>query len=171
MSDSPRRFKWEDIGDIVKGRPTLGGGMNVVAYRMVHYSLRHVLEKSYGKDATAHILAEAGRLAGLEFCGQMLDVRLPPGDFFRLLKKRMEELGIGILQVELADFENGIFVLTISEDLDCSGVPATGETICNYDEGFIMGVLEKYAGRQFIVQETDCWSTGAWICRFRVVAI
>lgn len=171
MGDSLQSFEWADIGDIEKGRPTLGTQMHVAVYRMFQYSLRNVLEKSYGKDAIKHILVEAGRIAGREFCTHMLDTNLPPNDFFDLLKEKMEKLGIGILQVVHADFENRIFILTVSEDLDCSGIPVTGEAVCNYDEGLIMGILEVYTGKQFIVKETDCWSTGHWTCRFHVVAI
>ena len=38
-------------------------------------------------------------------------------------------------------------VLTISEDADCSGLPAIGETVCNYDEGFLAGLLTAYTGK------------------------
>ncbi len=171
MEDSLRSFKWADIGDIARGRPTLGMEMHVAAYRMFHYSLRNVLEENYGKDAIRHILVEAGRISGIEFCKHMLDVELPLDNFFKVLKEKMAELGMGILQIEHADFENMIFILTVSEDLDCSGLPASGEAICNYDEGLIMGILEMYTNRQFVVRETDCWSTGDWTCRFHVVAI
>lgn len=171
MSDTFRSFEWKDIGDIELGRPAMGEKMHVAVYRMFHYSLRSILEKNYGREAARHILVEAGRTAGREFCRHALELSLPPEDFFHLLKQKMTELGIGLLAVEHADFENMIFILTVSEDLDCSGVPATGETICNYDEGLIMGILEIYTGRQFIVRETNCWSTGDWTCRFHVVAI
>ncbi|EHQ87258.1 V4R domain-containing protein [Desulfosporosinus youngiae] len=171
MKSPFRSFKWKDIGDIERGRPAMGEKMHVAVYRMFHYSLRGVLEKSYGKEAVKHILVEAGRAAGKEFCRHELNPKLPPQDFFHLLKQKMAVLGIGLLEVEHADFENMIFILTVSEDLDCSGLPETGETVCNYDEGLIMGILEQYTGKQFIVRETDCWSTGDWTCRFHVVAI
>ena len=58
------------------------------------------------------------------------------------------------------------FTLTVSEDLDCSGLPVTGETVCVYDEGFIAGILEAYTNRPFEVREIDCWSTGDRTCRF-----
>lgn len=171
MSDTARSFEWTDIGDITKGRPTLGAETSVAAYRMFQYSLRNVLEKSYGKDAIKHILTEAGRLSGIEFCKHLLDIHLPSDDFFNLLKEKMRDLGMGILQVVHADFENMIFILTISEDLDCSGTVVTGEAVCNYDEGFITGILQMYTGKQFMVRETDCWSTGSWTCRFNVIAV
>lgn len=171
MNDTFRSFEWKNIGDIERGRPTLGEKMHVAAYRMFLYALRSILEKSYGKAAVKHNLVEAGRVAGGKFCEHALDLNLSPVEFFRLLKEKMAELGIGILEVEHADFENMIFILTVSEDLDCSGVPVTGEAICNYDEGLITGIMEIYTGRQFIVRETNCWSAGDWTCRFHVVAI
>lgn len=171
MDDSIPGFEWKDIGDIAIGRPTLGMKMHVAVYRMFQYSLRSVLKQNYGKNAMAHIFVEAGRIAGIEFCKHMSDTNLPPDDFFYLLKQKMEELGIGILSIEHADFDNMIFILTVSEDLDCSGLPDTRETVCHFDEGLIAGILEVYTGKQFMVKETDCWSTGDWTCRFNVVAI
>ena len=60
------------------------------------------------------------------------------------------------------------FTLTVSEDLDCSGLPIYGETVCNYDEGFIAGIFYVYTGKEFNVKEIDCWSTGDRTCRFTV---
>ncbi len=171
MSDSLKNFAWADIGDIAKGRSTLGMVMNVVVYRMFQHSLRKVLEKNYGHEAVKRHLVEAGQLAGLEFCRHTLDMHLPPDSFFNSLIQKMKELGFGILQVEYADFKNMIFILTVSEDLDCSGLPVTGATVCHYEEGLMMGILEMYTGRQLLVKEVDCWSTGAYTCRFNVVAL
>lgn len=48
------------------------------------------------------------------------------------------------------------FTVTVSEDLDCSGLPITGTTVCDYDEGFLSGILEVYTGKPFQVKEIDC---------------
>ena len=84
------------------------------------------------------------------------------------LEQTMRNLGIGILRVESADVERGAFVITVAEDLDCSGIPVCSEEICIYDEGFIAGLLLAYTGRDFNVKEVDCWGSGGRICRFRV---
>jgi hypothetical protein len=70
------------------------------------------------------------------------------------------------LRVEKADLEQGVFVLTVSEDLDCSGLPELDYEICVYDEGFIAGVMESFTGESFKVKEIDCWCTGDRTCRF-----
>jgi predicted hydrocarbon binding protein len=75
-------------------------------------------------------------------------------------------MGIGILRIEKADMDKGSLVLTISEDLDCSGLPDLGYETCTYDEGFIAGLFESFTGRAFKVKEIDCWSTGDRTCRF-----
>lgn len=62
-------------------------------------------------------------------------------------------------------------VLTVSEDLDCSGLPVFGETVCDYDEGFIAGIFEEYAGKKITAKEVDCWATGDRTCRFEVKPI
>jgi predicted hydrocarbon binding protein len=61
--------------------------------------------------------------------------------------------------------------LTVAEDLDCSGLPCTNEVVCQYDEGFIAGVLEAYTGQAFNAKEIDCWASGDRVCRFDVRAI
>jgi hypothetical protein len=60
------------------------------------------------------------------------------------LQNTLVALHIGILRIEAADFENLRFTLTVSEDLDCSGLPLHGQTVCDYDEGFIAGILQTY---------------------------
>ena len=85
---------------------------------------------------------------------------------FADVQRTMKEFGIGIFRVESADFEKGSFVITVSEDLDCSGIPVCSEEICTYDEGFIAGLLLAYSGKDFTVKEVDCWGTGHRICRF-----
>jgi predicted hydrocarbon binding protein len=56
--------------------------------------------------------------------------------------------------------------MSISEDLDCSGLPELDYEICVYDEGFIAGLLESFTGERFSVKEVDCWCTGDRTCRF-----
>jgi uncharacterized protein len=77
-------------------------------------------------------------------------------------------LSIGILRVENADTENMHFTLTVAEDLDCSGLPFTDEVVCQYDEGFISGIMEGYTGKPFVSKEIDCWASGERVCRFDV---
>ena len=96
----------------------------------------------------------------------MLDLDQPLNEFVAHLREVLEKAKIGILRIEKFDVETGAAVLTVSEDLDCSGLPVTGETVCNYDEGFLAGVLEMYTKNQYIVTEIDCWATGSRVCRF-----
>ena len=56
--------------------------------------------------------------------------------------------------------------ITISEDLDCSGLPELDYEVCKYDEGFIAALLESFTGKSFQVKEIDCWCTGDRTCRF-----
>ena len=72
----------------------------------------------------------------------------------------------------LWDVEAGAFVLTVSEDLDCSGLPELDFEICTFDEGFLAGVLQSFfTGRSFKVKEVDCWCTGDRTCRFTATSI
>jgi hypothetical protein len=97
-----------------------------------------------------------------KFCSGINDLN----EFVASLQKLLRELGIGILRVEKADLANGSFVITVSEDLDCSGLPELDYEICVYDEGFIAGLMESFTGKKFKVKEVDCWCTGDRTCRF-----
>jgi hypothetical protein len=56
----------------------------------------------------------------------------------------------------------------VAEDLDCSGLPVSGDTVCEFDEGFIAGIFREYAGEEFSAREVDCWASGERVCRFEV---
>ena len=162
------RFQWEDLGDIELGRPNLGLQLPVLVYRLAQYTLREAIAQRYSDGAAGDILREAGWIAGREFCLNILNRSQPLTAFIAQLQTQLRELSIGVLRVERADPESLAFLLTVSEDLDCSGLPITGTTVCDYDEGFIAGLLYAYTGLSFSVKEIDCWATGDRTCRFDV---
>jgi predicted hydrocarbon binding protein len=161
-------FSWDQLGDIDEGRPNLGRMTTVAVYRLMQYTMRAVLEKEYGDPKTRALLVQAGRLAGTEFCHNVLDASLPLNKFMAQLHDALLDLSVGVLKVEKSDVENLDFLVTVSEDLDCSGLPIQGVTVCDYDEGFIEGIFSVYTGKSFDVKEIDCWSTGERTCRFTI---
>jgi uncharacterized protein len=162
------KFSWKDLGDIQQGRPNIGLQLPVVVYRLAQYTLREAIAQHYGDEAASQLLREAGWIAGREFCKNVLDVRLEFAAFVDQLQRALKEQLVGILRVEKADLANLKFTLTVSEDLDCSGLPVTGQSVCDYDEGFIAGILYAYTGKHFDAVEVDCWATGDRTCRFEV---
>ncbi|MGC8602624.1 MAG: V4R domain-containing protein [Desulfomonilaceae bacterium] len=160
------KFQWKDLGNIEVGRPNLGPTTMVSVYRLMQYTLRDVLISKYGVESANKLLSEAGKLAGTEFCKNLLDLTANFEAFVAQLQETLKSLNIGVLRIEKADLSKMDFVLTVSEDLDCSGLPLTGETVCDYDEGFIAGILNTYTGKDFVVKEIDCWATGDRTCRF-----
>ena len=82
------------------------------------------------------------------------------------MQELLKELKIGILRIEKENLQDGELIVTVSEDLDCSGLPELDYEVCKYDEGFLAGLLESYADKQFEVKEIDCWCTGDRTCRF-----
>ncbi|MEG0276363.1 MAG: V4R domain-containing protein [Coprobacillus sp.] len=166
FKEEEERFSWDDIGDIKEGRQNLGEQMPVAVFRLFQYSIKQVLADKYGKDETIRIFRESGELAGREFALNNLQLSLEWNEFTAHLQQVLETMKIGILRVEKFDFETGHAVLTIGEDIDCSGLPVTGETVCNYDEGFLAGILKEYTKQEYVVTEVDCWATGSRVCRF-----
>ncbi len=168
MHDRPYRFSWDFIGDIDTGRPNLGNTTRIEAYRLFQYTLRDVLEETYGTEAADRLLYRAGQLAGEKFCEKFVGKHDDTNSFLDRVQQTLLDLNIGILRVESADPESGHFQLTVAEDLDCSGLPDTGHAVCTYDEGFIAGLFSFHTGAEFDVKEVDCWCTGDRTCRFDI---
>ena len=164
--ETHNEFKWENLGDIKEGRGDLGEDMPVVVYRLMQYTMLDVLSKAYGVEKANEYFRDAGFLAGLEFARNTLDLTVDFDTFIASLQQAMQSLKIGILRLEAIDAETGSMVLTVGQDLDCSGLPITNENVCIYDEGFIAGILEAYTGKKYAVREVDCWASGDRVCRF-----
>ncbi len=167
----PLFFCWENLGDLEIGRPHLGGLAPVLVYRLMQYALKAVLTQKLGAAATKEIFIQAGRLAGAEFCRNVLDTHLPLDRFFLELGRKLQDWKIGILTIEDIEPNTLEMTLTVAEDLDCSGLDVSDQTLCDYDEGFLAGVLAAYTGREFAVEEISCWATGDRVCRFKVTIV
>lgn len=148
-------------------RGNLGGELPVMVYRMLEYSLKEELINRFGKETQIDIFRNAGKMAGEYFATHFLNMNQPLDQFVGELQMKMQELKIGVLRVEDVDETSGKIILTVAEDADCSGLPILGETVCNYDEGFISGILSLYSGKPYQAIEVDCWATGDRVCRFR----
>lgn len=165
-STTPDRFTRHALGHIDKGRPNLGTLVPVAVYRLLQYTMRDALAGSLGLTAANQLFIQAGKLAGSEFCQTMLNRDQPFAEFVAQLQQVLKEQAIGILRIEKANLATMQITLTIAEDLDCSGLPCTNETVCHYDEGFLAGIFETYTGKPFIATEIDCWASGDRVCRF-----
>ncbi len=164
-------FRWENLGNVKEGRGSLGEEMPVLVYRLMQFTMLDILTKQYGSDKANSLFRDAGYLAGSEFAKAALDLTVDLDTFVANLQTALEEYKIGILRMEAFDPETGNLTLTVSEDLDCSGLPITNETVCNYDEGFIAGILNVYTGNDYDVREVDCWASGDRTCRFNGVVV
>lgn len=162
------RFMWDDLGDVALGRPNLGDKVPVMVYRLAQYTMREAIALTFDEATATRLLRESGWIAGREFCLNVLNPTLEFPQFVDQLQRTLREQGIGILRLEKSDLESLTFVLTVSEDLDCSGLPIQGKTVCDYDEGFIAGIMHAYTGREFRAVEVDCWATGDRTCRFAI---
>jgi len=164
-------FEWATLGDIKEGRGDLGEEMPVLVYRLMQFTMLDVLSKAHGLEQANEYFRQAGFLAGMEFAKSMLDLTVEFNTFVSNLQTALKDLKIGILRIEVFNPETGNIVLTVGQDLDCSGLPITNENVCIYDEGFIAGILEAYTGKKYDVREVDCWANGDRVCRFNVDVI
>jgi predicted hydrocarbon binding protein len=159
-------FSWGLLGNIQEGRPNLGPTTRVEVYRLMQFCFRDILEQDLGTEKADDIFYRAGYTAGGHFYEHAIGPMPDLGAFVKKLQDVLRELSIGVLRVEEEDLAHGRLVLTVSEDLDCSGLPELSYEICTYDEGFISALLESFSGKKFKVKEIDCWCTGDRTCRF-----
>jgi predicted hydrocarbon binding protein len=145
--------------------------MRVEPYRLLKYSLREELERRWGAQEADNVLRAAGHLAGLQFHDHVVGKQASLAAMISSLQTRLREMGIGVLRVEESAPDLRHLVLTLSEDLECSGLPITDGEMCVYDEGFLAGVLERFTDRRYDVKEIDCWCTGDRTCRFRATRV
>ena len=167
QDDTRKAFSWKSLGDIKFGRGALGEEMPVIVYRLMQFTLIDTISNELGLEKANDFIRKAGHLAGTEFAKNVLNLSLDFDGFVSHLQETLKSLKIGILRMESFNPEDGSIILTVAEDLDCSGLPVTNENVCVYDEGFISGILEVYTGKLYNVWETDCWASGDRVCRFR----
>ncbi len=161
-------FDWSVLGNVEEGRQNLGNEMSVYSYRLFQFALKNVLNEMIGSEQTILAFRRAGYISGIAFAEEFLN---RDQDFYRFAAQLQEVLRsqrVGIVKFEKADLEKMHLVMTVAEDLDCSGLSVTDESVCEYDEGFIAGILSFYTGKEFSVREVDCWATGGRVCRFDV---
>jgi predicted hydrocarbon binding protein len=164
-------FSWDNLGDVKEGRGDLGEDMPVLVYRLMQYTMLDILTKDFGADKANEYFRRSGYLAGQEFSKNVLDLTVGLDKFLANLVDALKQYRIGILRMEAFDPDTGNMVLTVGQDLDCSGLPITNETVCNYDEGFIAGILNAYTGKNYEVSEIDCWANGDRVCRFNSTVV
>ena len=160
------QFDWSVMAGIEEGRGDLGLDMPVLVYRLMQYTMLEELTKHYGLEQANQHFKNAGHKAGSEYAKNELDLSVDFNTFVANLQASLKDLKIGILRVEVFDPDTGKIVLTVGQDLDCSGLPITHENVCIYDEGFIAGILDAYTGKKYDVREVDCWASGDRTCRF-----
>ena len=160
-------FSWDSLGDIKEGRGDLGEEMPVLVYRLMQFTMFDVLHRKFGLEKANECLRDAGFLAGTEFTRNALDTSVPFETFVANLQQALQDLKVGILRIESIDNKSNEITMTVSQDLDCSGLPISEETVCTYDEGFIAGIMEAYDGKPYTVREVDCWASGDRVCRFK----
>ena len=162
------KFNWDLIGDVSQGRPHLGTTVEVDTYRLMQFTLRDVLEEKYGTEITDDIFRSAGKMAGTIFYEKFIHPVDTLDGFVSKAQQVLKEKKIGILRIEETDAENGRVMLTVDEDLDCSGLPELDYETCIYDEGFIAALFDCFTKEVWEAKEIDCWCTGARTCRFVV---
>ncbi len=161
-------FTLENLGDIQRGRGDLGDEIPVSVYRLFQQTIRSVLNTRFGEEEMAEIFRAAGVLAGRALVRERLDVSMPFDMFMRQISVKLEKLKSSIFKIKSYDDETGEGIIVVDNDPECSGFGNIGNTLCQYDEGFIAGIMQEYTKNEYTVTEIECWGTGGNSCRFEL---
>ncbi len=154
------------MGNLGAYRDEIGTDVPLAVYRMFQYAVRDALIDVYGEGEMIELFRLAGAMAGRTFAKETLDLTLPFDKFAAHLSESLKKSKIGMLEINSFDAANGKLTLSVYGDLDCSGISNIGKTLCQYDEGFIAGILGLYTGKSYNVIEVACWGTGHNACIF-----
>ena len=168
MAERKYQFNNNLIGNVKQGRPNLGVDVSVELYRLMQFTLRDALEQEVGCEKTDKIFYNAGMLAGKYFYERYIQKADSLEDFIQKTQLHLKEKGVGVLRIEEINLKDRTVILTVDEDLDCSGLPEIDYETCIYDEGFIAALFQCFTGEEWTAKEIDCWCTGARTCRFEV---
>ena len=128
------QFEWSVLAGVEEGRGDLGTEMPVLLYRLMQYTMLEELTRSYGLTQANQHFKNAGFRAGFEYAKNALPLDVEFNEFVAGLQTSLRDLKVGILRMEKVDPETGEMILTVGQDLDCSGLPITDEMVCIYDE-------------------------------------
>ena len=163
-------FEWASVGDTKSGRPTLGGKIDLVYYRLAMFSVKSILEAQLGPEKADEVFYRAGDAAGRAVYHKYLKGIKNLNEIVQRLAAFFHEHNIGIFRIEKSNETSGEFVFSMLEDVDCSGTADVGKPRCKFDEGLIAGILGAYLGREVAVREDECWGAGGKVCRFEAKA-
>ncbi len=146
-----KEYSLDQVRQIV--RPKLGEDIPLVLYRILRViGMRNILGESSG-SALYMVGKQVGNLIGAT------DLN----DF----KRKIEELKVGIAEVEFVDEDN--LVVKLYECITCAGFSYTGEMFCDMESGIVAGLLEKALSRRAKSVQTKSWSMGYSFCEFEVM--
>lgn len=141
-----------DISQIFNyDRPTLGGTVPLKLYRTVRLL---AFRETLGSKISSAILKVSGRSVAWKMGIQSIPE----------LIQTLEELSVAKSYIE--EQTDDRLVMVSKECATCSGMPAIGEAICQFEAGFIAGSLESMTGNLIEVVETNCWGLGDTVCRW-----
>ena len=113
LNDDHSVFSWNKMGDIEKGRGSLGEEMPVLVYRLMQFTMLDVLTRKFDREQANNFIREAGHLAGVEFSKNVLDLTVDFDTFVANLQKVLQQFKIGILRMENFNVESGEIMLTV----------------------------------------------------------
>jgi len=148
-------FHWDLVSNILDSRQNLGKYVDLEMYRLMQFTLRDILEERFGSEIVDEAFYAAGMKAGRAFYAHKIHPVSSPEEFARKTQEALNDEGIGVLRFVEALFGEEKIVLTVDEDVDCSGLSELDYELCIYDEGFISALVNSYTQHEWAAQETD----------------
>ncbi len=146
-----KEYSIEELKNIV--RPKLGENVPLLLFRILRIiGIRSLLGETSG--------------ATLYMMGKNVGTMLGAVDL-EDLRKKIEELKVGIAEIETIDEER--MIVKLYECITCSGFGYTGEMFCDMESGIIAGLMETIFKKRAKSTQTKSWSVGYNYCEFEIL--
>jgi hypothetical protein len=128
--------------------------------------LLNIIKKANENRQDNGYFNKAGVSAGREFARNLLDITMGLDEYTDSLSNIMNDYNINDLRMEKFDLMTGDTTIAIEQDIDYNALPITDESLCDFNSGFITGILEMYTGRKYNVSEEKCTDNNNRIHRY-----
>lgn len=152
----------------VRNRANLGPGVDVRLFQALRLIAVASVADQTGKDPAA-LAYKSGQRVGRALGNAMAPVAgRGPEAFFPAARELCLRMAIGSLVLEEIDLDRGRVLVRLDETVSCAGILGTEGPLCDFEAGFLAGLLSGGIGKPVRATELACAATGSRGCRFEL---
>lgn len=144
-------------------RPVLGNDIPLLVFRVFRHFSAGYMEEVLGRGAGV-VFQNAGRELGRE-AGKML-YKENATEYLTDVVQFVRDSKIGILKP--VEFTDGRLIVDLDECITCAGMTPIGKRICQFEVGFVAGIVETLTKQRPKAHESLCNMNSERCCQVTV---